>query len=121
MKRGQHNVSRAEGAEKRIAELEEELREWEQSFDMYHDAVQRGTKIWQEATGRVEILPDLAELVAWLLNLVNRAADAPPEVTEEMVEAGLEAAQRWHFEARFARQLIKDVLRAALEARKEEK
>ena len=49
--------------------------ELEQSFDLYHDAMRRGTKLWQEATGRVETLPDTAKLVAWLLDLVHCAEE----------------------------------------------
>ncbi len=52
-------------AAERIAELEE-------SFDLYYDAIQRGTKLWQKATGLHEVLPDTGELVAWLLDLVHR-------------------------------------------------
>ena len=54
------------GCYARIAELEE-------SFDLYYDAIQRGTKLWQKETGLHEVLPDTAELVAWLLDLVHRA------------------------------------------------
>ena len=47
--------------------LAEELEEYETSFRLYDDAIRRGTKLWQEKTGRTETLPDTAALVEWLL------------------------------------------------------
>ena len=47
--------------------------EWQKSFDLYHDAIRRGTKLWQGATGLTQVLPDTAKLVAWLLDLVYKA------------------------------------------------
>lgn len=53
-------------------------------------------------------------------------ADAPPEVTEEMVEAAMEEAKGWGYPRRWAwhepgcpEDLIRAVLRAALAAQKE--
>ena len=51
-----------------IAELETKNEEWEASFKLYDDAMRRGTKIWQEATGKEGIWPDAALLVTWLLH-----------------------------------------------------
>ena len=56
-----------------IAEQKARIAELEESFDLYYDAIQRGTKLWQKATGLHEVLPDTAELVAWLLDLVHAA------------------------------------------------
>jgi hypothetical protein len=82
MELGGHPDSKLDGEEglaaatmREMCRLTIEDAEWEKIFDLYHDAIQRGTKLWQEATGRVEVLPDTAELVAWLLDLVHRAEE----------------------------------------------
>ena len=56
---------RALGA--RIVELEDQIKEYEQSFELYYDASMRGIKMWQEATGRDMVWPDKADLIVWLL------------------------------------------------------
>lgn len=47
--------------------------EWQQSFDLYHDAQQRGIKAWQEATGQHHVWPDSANLMTWLLTRLSAA------------------------------------------------
>jgi len=47
--------------------LAAEVAEWKQSFELYHSAIRRGTALWREATGRDDVLPDVGDLVWWLL------------------------------------------------------
>ena len=51
-----------------VAQLETEVEDWEKSFDMYHDALIRGTKKWKEAHPEVDYFPDTAEMMAWFIN-----------------------------------------------------
>lgn len=54
--------------------LIEQCTEWEQSFDLYHKAILRSTKIWRaHHPGSELIAPDTAALVAWLLEFVEIA------------------------------------------------
>ena len=55
----------------RILELEAEVKEYQQSFDLQYDASMRGIKMWQEATGRDMVWPDKAELTAWLIERLD--------------------------------------------------
>ncbi|HEC65264.1 MAG TPA: hypothetical protein ENI23_08220 [bacterium] len=56
----------------RILELEEQVKEYEQSFDLQYDASMRGIKMWQEATGRDMVWPDKADLVVWLIEKLEK-------------------------------------------------
>lgn len=47
--------------------------EWEQSFALYDSAVRRGTELWRAETGRTDVLPDTAKLVAWLIGQLSPA------------------------------------------------
>ncbi len=75
-----------------IAEQKARIAELEESFALYYDAIQRGTKLWQKATGLHEVLPDTAELVAWLLDLVHRASTNPDTNCHELVVGEPDAA-----------------------------
>lgn len=55
----------------RIVELEDQIKEYEHSFDLQYDASMRGIKMWQEATGRDMVWPDKAELTAWLIEKLD--------------------------------------------------
>ncbi len=61
----------------RIVKLESEIEDWEQSFNLYDDACRRGTKLWQEEGGYLEVpqvWPDTANLVAWLIAKLDTGA-----------------------------------------------
>ncbi len=47
-------------------------KEWEASFKLYDDAMRRGIKLWQVATGKTEVWPDAAKLTAWLLHRIDQ-------------------------------------------------
>jgi hypothetical protein len=51
--------------------LEDELKEYEQSFELYRAASLRGIKMWQEVTGRDLVWPDQADLIVWLLGVLE--------------------------------------------------
>ena len=72
------------GLAMRIARLEQQLVEWQQSFDLYDDAIRRGTALWREATGRRDVLPDTAKLVAWLLGERDRTEQQLAEEREAL-------------------------------------
>ncbi len=76
-----------------IRKLRDELEEWDESFELYDGAMRRGTKIYQEATGRTRIWPDGAQLIAWLMErlegwetidptALRMAADELPDTAE---------------------------------------
>ena len=52
---------------RRIVAEHKTLDEFKASFDLYDNAIRRGTAMWRKATGRDDVLPDTAKLVAWLL------------------------------------------------------
>lgn len=70
-------LPRNEGQEKgvldAISALIKDNEEWGKSFELYHDAQMRGTKLWQDATGRYDTLPDTTFLVNWLLEELEKA------------------------------------------------
>lgn len=77
-----------------IAELKTKNEEWEASFKLYYDAMRRGTKMWQDATGKVRIWPDAAELVAWILHQFDHLVEDLAEYKE-----GIEVERQWKNEA----------------------
>lgn len=58
---------------KRVTELEGEVAEREQSFNLRWDADMRASKRWQVVTGKTLTLPDHADLCVWLLGRLERA------------------------------------------------
>lgn len=58
---------------KRITELEAEIKEFQTLFEMQKTRLKQVTKLWQEATGQHGTIPDLGDLVEWLLELVKKA------------------------------------------------
>ena len=44
-----------------------ENREQEKLFELQRRRMGEATRIWQQATGRTDVLPDLGALLAWLL------------------------------------------------------
>lgn len=67
------NVGQEKGVLDTLSALIQDNEEWGKSFELYHDAQMRGIKLWQEATGRVDVLPDTAFLTSWLLEELDRA------------------------------------------------
>lgn len=52
----------------KIVELQEKNLELEQLFELQHKQMQEATHIWQRATGRFDTLPDVGQLLTWLLD-----------------------------------------------------
>lgn len=61
------------GVGKAIDTLKAEVKDWEESFDLYNKACVRGGQMWKEATGNDRVWPDGAEMVAWLLEQLDKA------------------------------------------------
>ena len=59
------------------------LADWEESFDLYCSAIRRGTKLWHERGGEENVFPDTGALVAFLLELVEKAEKASGSETSE--------------------------------------
>lgn len=53
--------------------LLEDLKSYEQTFDLQHDADMRGIKMWQKATGRKKEWPDRGKMIFWLLERLDVA------------------------------------------------
>ena len=75
-----------------LAAAEKKNAEWEESFRLYDAACRRGCELWRKATGRADVLPDTAQLVAWLLAELDRLYEAaePGCIGLDSVERDLE-------------------------------
>lgn len=49
-------------------QLEQEIKEMQELFDLQHTRSREADKLWQEATGKHDTLPDLGRLLEWLIN-----------------------------------------------------
>lgn len=62
-----------------IRALLDELEEWEESFELYDNAMRRGTKMWQNASGNpYKVWPDGAVLIAWLMERLEEYETIDP-------------------------------------------
>ena len=59
--------------DEQIAELKTKNEGWEASFKLYDDAMRRGRKMWQKATGKFWLQPDTAEMNVWLIEQLEQA------------------------------------------------
>ncbi len=59
-----------------IAQLEADCAELQQLFDLQYTRMGEATKFWREATGRHDVMPDLGDLLAWLVDEIKRLRDA---------------------------------------------
>ena len=81
----EYNELRAKLVEAALATApQDEVAEWQASFDLYDDAIRRGTAMWRAETGRTDVLPDTAKLVAWLLVRLPAAPGTLPEEWERL-------------------------------------
>ena len=77
--------------ERELAKALEEIDEshgLEKLFEMQHRRSQEADKRWQEATGKHDTIPDLGDLLQWLMNEIDR-------LQEELVIAEREANLNW--------------------------
>ncbi len=58
--------------------LEAEVEEWRESFELYDDAMRRGTRMWQQANDSPHIWPDGAKLIEWLMTQLERFKSIDP-------------------------------------------
>ena len=56
-----------------ITAIRRENKELRLLFEMPHSRVEAATKKWQEATGNKDVLPDLGELIDWLMGQAKAA------------------------------------------------
>ena len=56
-----------------LAELQEEVSDWESSFDLYDKAARRGIAMWQEKTGKTHQWPDTGHLICYLIEQLAQA------------------------------------------------
>lgn len=52
---------------KEIDKLEAELGEYRRLFDLQESRMKKAIKLWQKATGKTDTLPDLGDLLDWLM------------------------------------------------------
>jgi hypothetical protein len=50
-----------------VGRLRDEAKELNQLFDLQYTRTRRATALWQEAHNKPDVLPDLGELIGWLL------------------------------------------------------
>lgn len=55
-----------------VASLRDGYAELQRLFDLQHSRVGEATELWQKATGKEGVLPDLGELVKWLLDKIAK-------------------------------------------------
>ena len=67
--------------DKELGRLKEENTELNRLFELQHTRVGEATRLWQEAHGKPDVLPDLGDLVGWLLAEIER-------LKKEVIEAG---------------------------------
>lgn len=60
-------------------------------FELQHARVQCATKMWQEHHGKPHVLPDLGELIAWLMAEALAAAVKHDEAREQLRLANVDA------------------------------
>ena len=47
------------------------MKELNRLFDLQHERTQEADKLWQEAHNKLDIKPDLGELISWLLDEID--------------------------------------------------
>ncbi|MHC2399163.1 hypothetical protein ACVMGC_003707 [Bradyrhizobium barranii subsp. barranii] len=78
-----------------LAAAKEETAELQDIFDLQWEADMRGGRRWREANpGNELVLPDRANLVVWLLGLVERSAAHPGSLEGERCFCGKPAARK---------------------------
>ena len=61
------------GIEDARREAKTKITEWEKRFDLYYDALMRGTEAWRKANpGNDLVMPDTAKLMEWMVGEVFR-------------------------------------------------
>jgi hypothetical protein len=60
-----------EGA-RTIAQLEARVAELESLFELQHTRDQEAVAMWRAGTGRHDVLPDLGDLLAWLMSEIEK-------------------------------------------------
>lgn len=53
--------------DEKTLKLRRENKELKYLFDIQYKRMQKATKIWQQATGKCDVWPDLGELLDWFL------------------------------------------------------
>ena len=61
-----HALRQVDWQAKRIAELEAEIAENDETFELRRERTVEADREWQQATGRHGVFPDLGELIEWL-------------------------------------------------------
>ncbi len=87
----------------------DELHGLEKLFEMQHRRSQEADKRWQKATGKHDTIPDLGNLLQWLMNEIDRLAekstiekhvellDVATRLTEQRTkDACFEAGWKWY-------------------------
>ena len=56
---------------KMLPDLLEDMKELNRLFDVQHKRTQEADKLWQEEHNKPDIIPDLGELISWLLDEID--------------------------------------------------
>ena len=78
-------------AEKSRKEAEEEVKELQAVFDLQQTRMGKGTKMWRIATGKNDVLPDLGDLLDWLMDQIEKAEAANAKLTAFINEVKISA------------------------------
>lgn len=72
----------------RLEAAEQEIKDWEESFDLYHEAEMRGIDYWRKNNPDAEerVWPDKGKLTAWLL---DQLATAEQEIDRALIGIAL--------------------------------
>jgi hypothetical protein len=77
---------------KGLDEARREVADYKASFDLYYSRQMEAIKLWQEATGRKDVWPDLGALTEWLIKRGDDVLEAAALDCEDCVS---ELGSQW--------------------------
>ncbi len=77
-----------------LKECQKENKEIQALFDLQHTRMKEATRLWQDATGKHDILPDLGDLLTWLLDEIDRLEKGKDEDSKKIAKYIVTLEQR---------------------------
>ena len=69
---------------KMLPDLIEDMKELNRLFDLQHERTQEADKLWQEEHNKLDIMPDLGQLISWLLEEYSESKEIIRSLREEI-------------------------------------
>src|ERR1700734_566580 len=67
----------------KVRKLQKELREYKATFDLQQTRLKVATEAWRKATGETEVIPDLGDLLQWLLDKYQLSIDLQSKLDDK--------------------------------------